>query len=167
MSEMIFGNIAQAEDILACVPEPLKAAIKHLQNTDFTKLAAGPYDLQGKDIYVQVIDMETKAEEAAKPEVHRKYIDVQYSPQGREIIGFARDTGRNRVAEDLLENRDLLFYEQLENESRLVMLPGSFAIFFPEDVHRPGIQCGEKAAIRKIVIKVKLDMIKQAGGVLV
>ena len=157
---MIFGNIDQADDILACVPDALKTAVRHLQSTDFTKLPAGPYDLQGKDIYVQVIDMETKEDEAARPEVHRKYIDVQFSLQGRESIGFARDTGRNRVAEDLLQSRDLLFYEGLENESRLVMVPGSFAIFFPEDVHRPGMKYGERAAIRKIVIKVRVDLIK-------
>lgn len=38
------------------------------------------------------------------------------------------------------------------------MQPGSYAMFFPWDVHIPAIQVGEKpAAIRKIVIKVALD----------
>lgn len=43
--------------------------------------------------------------------------------QGREKIGVASDTGRNLVAEDLLGQRDLLFYAGMENESTLTMTP--------------------------------------------
>ena len=90
---MIFGQIEDAADILACVPAALQTAIKHLQSTNFMSLPAGLYELQGKDIYVQVIDMTTKEDAAARSEVHRRYIDVQFSVQGKELIGFARDTG--------------------------------------------------------------------------
>jgi len=38
------------------------------------------------------------------------------------------------------------------------MVPGSYAIYFPWDVHIPAIQVGDgPAAIRKIVIKVPLE----------
>ena len=37
------------------------------------------------------------------------------------------------------------------------MQPGSYAMFFPWDVHIPAIQVEEPAKIRKIVIKVALD----------
>jgi YhcH/YjgK/YiaL family protein len=30
-----------------------------------------------------------------------------------------------------------------------------FAIFFPEDVHMPGIKTGESATVKKLVIKVR------------
>lgn len=142
---MIFGHTANTEDALACMPEALKTALKYLRSSDFQSMPVGNYDLQGKDIYIQVFDLETKDEEDARPEVHRQYIDVQFSVEGKEIIGFARDTGNNKIAEDLLENKDVLFYEPVENENRLIMIPGSFAIFFPQDVHRPGIRNGEKS----------------------
>ena len=111
--------------------------VSMLKRTDFMALPAGNYDLQGKDIYVQVIDMTTKPFAETRPEVHREYIDVQFLVQGREKIGVASDTGKNAVAEDLLAQRDLLFYAGMENESTLTMTPGSFAVFFPSDVHRP------------------------------
>jgi YhcH/YjgK/YiaL family protein len=157
---MIFGHIAQVDDILVCLPDALKTVIGYLQDTDFSSMPAGSYDMQGKDIYVQVTDMETKDEQLTWPEVHRRYIDVQFLVQGRENIGFARDTGCNQIHEDLLEARDLLFYENVESESKLTMTPGSFAIFFPEDVHRPGCKVGEKALIRKVVVKVKVELVK-------
>ena len=37
------------------------------------------------------------------------------------------------------------------------MQPGSYAMFFPWDVHIPAIQVDAPAPIRKIVVKVALD----------
>lgn len=33
---------------------------------------------------------------------------------------------------------------------------GMFAVFFPEDLHMPGIMRNSPAAVRKIIIKVKI-----------
>ena len=41
------------------------------------------------------------------------------------------------------------------------MTPGTYAVFFPWDVHIPAIEVnGESAAIRKIVLKVAKDSLK-------
>jgi YhcH/YjgK/YiaL family protein len=37
------------------------------------------------------------------------------------------------------------------------MVPGSYAIFFPQDVHRPGCNKNRETPIRKIVVKVALS----------
>jgi YhcH/YjgK/YiaL family protein len=55
-------------------------------------------------------------------------------------LAWLRTTGSNTVAEDLLAERDLLFYTGMENESMLTMTPGSFAVFLPTDVHRPALR---------------------------
>ena len=159
---MIFGHVSDLESGFAWLPKPLKTAVEHLLQTDFAALPAGNYDLQSKDIYVQVIDMTTKPFGETRPEVHHQYIDVQYLVHGREKIGVASDTGRNGVAENLLHERDLLFYQGMENESTLTMTPGSFAIFLPSDVHRPGCAFDQPEAIRKVVIKVRLALLDEA-----
>lgn len=159
---MIFGHVNDFETAFSWLPQPLKFAVEHLKKTDFASLPAGNYDLQGKDIYVQVIDLTTKVFSETRPEVHRQYLDVQFLVRGREKIGVASDTGKNRVAEDLLAERDLLFYEAMENESTLVMTPGSFAVFMPSDVHRPACAFDQPEAIRKVVVKVKAALL--AGG---
>ena len=156
---MIFGHVNDLESGFPWLPKPLKLAVEHLKQTDFAALPAGNYELRGRDIYVQVIDMSTKPFAETRPEVHRQYIDVQYLCSGSELIGVASDTGNNALAEDLLEQRDLLFYAGMDNESTLTMVPGSFAVFFPSDVHRPGCASGSPAAIRKVVIKVRVALL--------
>ena len=68
---MIFGNVKDLETSFAWLPQPLKTALKHLRDTDFEALPAGNYDLQGRDIYVQVIDVTTKPFAETRPEIHR------------------------------------------------------------------------------------------------
>jgi YhcH/YjgK/YiaL family protein len=161
---MIFGHISQLESGFSWLPAPLRRAVQHLAETDFAALPAGNYDLEGEDIRVQVIDMNTKPFAETRPEVHRRYIDVQFSCHGCERIGVASDTGNNAVAEDLLATRDLLFYAGMENESTLTMTPGSFAVFFPGDVHRPACAVGQPAPIRKIVVKVRVALLGSGAG---
>jgi YhcH/YjgK/YiaL family protein len=159
---MIFGNIKDYESGFAWLPQPFKTVIEHLRQTDFQALPVGNYDLQGKDIYVQVFDMTTKPFAETRPEVHRQYADVQFSVCGREQIGVASDDGGNAVAEDLLAERDLLFYAGVQNESMLTMTPGSFAVFLPSDVHRPGVAVGGPATVRKVVVKVRVSLLAGA-----
>lgn len=159
---MIFGNVKDLDKAFFWLPAPLKTAVAHLRDTDFSKLPAGNYDLQGKDIYVQVIDLTTKTVDQTRPEVHREYLDVQYLVSGREKIGVVPDTGRNAVAEDLLGERDLLFYAGAENETYLNMTPGCFAVFFPADVHRPACAALMPQPIRKVVVKVRLSLLTGA-----
>lgn len=159
---MIFGHINDLETAFGWLPQPLKVALGHLRQTDFSALAAGNYDLQGRDIYVQVIDMSTRRFAETRPEVHRQYIDVQFLAHGRESIGFASETGNNAIAEDLSAERDLIFYAAMENESTITMTPGSFAVFLPSDVHRPGCAVGAPAPIRKVVVKVRASLMQGA-----
>ncbi|MDR3435065.1 YhcH/YjgK/YiaL family protein [Telmatospirillum sp.] len=154
---MIFGNVNNLKDMLPWLPIPLRTAMSYLMGTDFELLPAGRYDLEGDNIYVLIQDATTKPKEDRKPEVHRKYIDVQFLVRGQEAMGIATDTGNNKIRDDLLAERDVIFYEDMENESRLVFKPGDFAIFFPSDVHRPVCQVDESESIRKVVVKVRTD----------
>jgi biofilm protein TabA len=157
---MIAGHLGQLQEILPLVPPPLRLALQHLNDTDFNALPAGNYDLSGKDIYVQVIDMTTRPAADCKAEVHRQYADVQFLVRGRERIGVAADTGAHAVAEDLLAERDLLFYANVADEATLTMRPGSFAVFMPSDVHRPGGAVDGPEPIRKVVMKVRVALLK-------
>lgn len=156
---MIFGHINDLESSFAWLPKPLLFALQHLKQTDFTTMPAGPYELQGRDIHVNVMDVTTKPFASARPEVHRDYLDIQYLVTGGEKIGVASDMGDNVVTEDLLATRDLLFYGDVANESILTMTPGSFALLFPNDVHRPTCAVDQPMAIRKVVVKVRVSLL--------
>jgi YhcH/YjgK/YiaL family protein len=157
---MIAGHISQLDEMLPLLPAALRRALVHLRDTDFAAKPAGNYDLEGKDIYVQVIDTTTKPAAECKPEVHRQYADVQFLVRGRERIGVAAETGRFAVAEDLLAARDLLFYAEVDDEATLSMRPGSFAVFLPTDVHRPACAVDGPESIRKVVMKLRVALLK-------
>lgn len=156
---MIFGNIENTNGLMEILPDAIQKALKFLKENDISSKEVGEYEIQGRDIYVQIIDTVTKDPKDAKPEVHRKYIDIQFLSKGSEKIKFTIDNGKNKVYQDILEERDLLFYESVENESELVMKPGNFAIFYPQDVHTPALINEKPESIRKVVVKVKVDLV--------
>lgn len=156
---MIYGHIGNLGNARKWMPAALCRALDCLVDTDFATLAPGRHELAGDDAFFQVIDLTTKPVEENRPEVHRTWIDVQFLVRGSEKIGFAADDGSNVIARDMLHERDLLLYEDVENESFIEMVPGSFAVFFPNDVHRPACMVGSPCAIRKVVVKVKADSI--------
>lgn len=136
-------------------PLALQTAINYLKEHDFTKMEPGVYEVQGKDIYAQVFDTYTESADKRKPEVHEKFIDVQFLVSGKEKLGFTPDTGTYEV-EQRIEERDLIFYKQVQNEGFLCAVPGCYHIFFPGDIHRPGVMWEESEMIRKVVVKVNL-----------
>ena len=163
---MIYGNINNEffEKHCALLPGPLALALRYLKNNDMVKAEPGVYDLQlGKsECILQVLDLNTSDRSTLRPEIHRKYIDVQFlADGGPEEAAFWNDDYSLDVDEDLLSTkRDILFYKNSDNikEGRIYLTPGTFACYFPWDVHVPAIQTGcESKPIRKIVIKVPLE----------
>lgn len=152
---MIFGHISQPNPCR--LPVAIEKALDFLRTTDFAKLAPGVVEIDGRNIFAQVLDLTTKAQQDNRPEVHRHYLDIQFLAWGEEKIGVAIDTGNNKISESLLEERDIIFYHEMENESLIDMTPGSYAIFFPQDVHRPACIKNKESTIRKIVVKVAIS----------
>lgn len=157
---MIFGNIKAKENI-SSYPVAIQKAINYLKENDLVNAEPGRYELDGDNMILQVLDIETTDRSNLRPEVHETYIDVQFLAKGKEQIGCYPDMGDNEVDENLLESRDLIFYKNNQNarETLLEMEEGSYAVFYPHDVHIPGMIKDESMTIRKIVIKVKVSMI--------
>ncbi len=66
-------------------------------------------EIDGQNIFAQIIDMTTRDAAENRPEVHRRYLDIQFLAWGEEKIGVAIDTGNNQISESLLEQRDIIF----------------------------------------------------------
>lgn len=142
-------------------PKVIADAVKFFCKTDFSRYEEGEYELSGRDIFFQVKDLETKPVSHCRPEVHEKYIDVQFLYSGREAIGVVSDNGKNEISENLLKERDLIFYSSVENETLVTMSEGDFCVFFPSDVHRPGCERDGKSKIRKIVYKINIELFEK------
>lgn len=151
---MIFGHISNPNP--CAFPKAIEKALNFLRSTDFSKLGTGVIEIEGRDIYAQSLDLTTQHKTENRPEVHRRYLDIQFLAWGEEMIGVAADQGTNLISQSLLEERDIIFYHEMENESEIIMTPGSYAIFFPQDVHRPACIHNNASPIRKVVVKVNI-----------
>lgn len=155
---MIYGSIDEIRTEAAFSPS-IRKAFKVLRETDFASMEKGTYPLDDDRLILQIHEIETSPKETRRAEVHVKYVDLQYIISGQELIGCYPDKGVDKVEEDLLSVRDILFYEYRDNPDE-VMLPmksGNFALFFPEDVHRPSCDFNGSHPVRKVVLKIKVD----------
>ncbi|WP_366542836.1 YhcH/YjgK/YiaL family protein, partial [Salmonella enterica] len=55
---MIFGHIAQPDPCR--LPSAIEQALDFLRNTDFRTLEPGVVEIDGKNIFAQIIDMTTR-----------------------------------------------------------------------------------------------------------
>ena len=154
---MIYQSI-YANDDCSRYPDAIKRAVEYLKSQDFTKVEPGDYPIEGDKMYAKVFDLTSKPVEETHPEVHKKYVDVQFWVTGEELIGFAPDKGNSKVIE-AVEESDLYFYDKVEEESFLKASQGDYMVFFPNDAHRPGVVYKEPITYRKVVVKVSVDLL--------
>ena len=128
-----------------------KQAFDYLKSLDFTKLEAGKTELDGDSLFVMVNDTNLKTKDAAKLEVHNKYIDIQIPVSCAESFGWKERTKCKSVNAPFDEEKDFEFYDDVPT-TYFTLQSGEFVIFFPEDGHAP---CIGEGSIRKIIIKVK------------
>jgi biofilm protein TabA len=107
----------------------------------------------------RVMSYRTEAAETRRWESHRRFIDIQYVVAGRELMQVA-EVGELKDATPYDDANDVTFYSAASTSaSELCVRAGTFAIFFPHDGHRPGIEIDAPADVRKIVIKVPVKTV--------
>ncbi|WP_299998861.1 YhcH/YjgK/YiaL family protein [uncultured Cedecea sp.] len=149
---MIFGHINNTADYH--YPAAVAQAIRYLKGQDLQNMPAGRYQDSETGWLVQVLDLQTGFESENYPEAHRKFIDVQYLISGEEYIGVATDSTLVEIHQPYDATRDIIFYRHAPNETLLLMKPGNFAVFFPQDLHRPNCAVNEPGPTRKVVVKI-------------
>lgn len=152
---MIFGNKKDAEKYLPYLNKSLKKALLYIEETDFSKIANGEYEIDGRDVFARVNTYATEPKAARRPEKHEKYIDVQYVAVGEETIWYTSLTEKCVEIENKAEKEDVIFYADPQETNCVTLKAGDFAIFFPWELHRPNCSVGEEPAnVQKIVVKV-------------
>ena len=156
---MILSDLKQYN--MEKLPKIIEKVLHHLANTNFMEKEAGKYQLDGDNVFVMVQDLRTKAKSEMRLEAHDAYLDIQYIVKGEELFGFCRRNSSEVVEEDLLVERDIIFFKNSFNEMDIIVREGQFIIFYPNDLHRPCCYVNEPKDIRKVVVKVKVDLLKE------
>lgn len=157
---MITGDIHHLEAYEKQLPPFISQCLKAVRDFNFASVPDGKYELLGCTMSVE--SPATEPEEDRKLEGHKKFIDIQYEIRGEEEwIGVETIFDSPRVVESY-EDRDLYFFaSHKEKESKVYFTEGRFAVFFPEDLHRPLCQGKRgKEILRKAVMKVPVDKVR-------
>ena len=127
-------------------------AFDFLARPDLGALSPGRHSVDGDLLYVSIDQSEGRTHEGARLEAHRRYIDVQFTIEGHEEIGWLPLSMCEKPTDSFDVARDIIFFEDRPS-TWLVVPPGRFAIFFPQDAHAPlGGQGVLKKAIAKIAV---------------
>ena len=157
---MITGDIHHLEAYEKQLPPFSRQCLSAIRDFDFNSVSDGKYELCGCTMSVESPATEPEAER--KLEGHKKFIDIQFEIKGREEwIGVESIFDSPRALESY-EDRDLYFFEShREKESKVYFTEGRFAVFFPEDLHRPLCQGRKgKEILRKAVMKVPVEKVQ-------
>lgn len=153
---MIFGNKKNVEEYLPYLSKSLKKALLYIEETDFSKLENGEYEIDGSRIFARVNTYATEPKADRRPEKHEKYIDVQYVAAGEETIWYTPLTAECVETENKAENEDVIFYADPQEANCVTLKAGDFAVFFPWELHRPNCNAGEEPVnVQKVVVKVR------------
>jgi biofilm protein TabA len=115
----------------------------------------GKYPVDGDKIYYTIQRYTTKPLNEGKLEAHRKYIDIQFLLEGREILGYAPLKGLT-TAEGYNPQKDIAFFNTPNQITKVILKPGLFCILFPDDAHMPCLQLAGPIEVRKAVIKIQI-----------
>lgn len=157
---MIFGQLANLPLDKVVLSPILQKGLAYLQNTDLDNLSVGRHDIDGDHMFASVSEYQVEPKEYKQPESHQKYIDIQYVARGAEVIGCSFISPECEIAKNEIQERDLIFYKTAKEEVDIVLIPGHYAVFFPNDVHRPGCIHTEVQTVKKIVIKIAVSLLK-------
>jgi YhcH/YjgK/YiaL family protein len=148
---MILNRLESAERLERLHPG-FAAAFAFLRRADLDQLTAGRHEIDGPRLCAVVIRGQGRGKGGVKLEVHRRYIDIQYSVTDPDLIGWKPTRYCGNPEQPFNEAKDVQLF--LDTPDSWVTIPaGCFGIFFPEDAHAP--QAAE-GAIHKVVVKVSV-----------
>ena len=104
-------------------------------------------------MFLVIVRRQGKGMEEATLESHIRYIDVQCTISGTDLIGWKHIGECKGTGQGYDEEKDLEFYTG-KADTWVKTPPGTFGIFFPEDVHAP---LGSEDELLKVVLKIAVE----------
>lgn len=148
---MIIDNL---ENLMQYAPlNPLIEEVwKFMQTHDWKNMANGHYEIILNRLFVNIEDDKGKQKDEAVIEYHRKMIDIQVPMNYCETYGYIPVRDLPKVPFDT--EKDIAKVLNAHPRCYVTLLPGEFAIFFPQDGHAP---CISEGKLHKAVFKLAVQ----------
>lgn len=134
----------------------MNKAMEFIQDCMQDELPSGRYELEGEDLYALVMNYEARERENPRYESHEKYIDIQCITRGSEYQWCA-SRGEAEQTTEYDAAKDVAFHAFSAQGHRLHLTAGTFAVYFPQDVHLPGMPDDLSHECTRVVVKIKCE----------
>ena len=149
---MILDVVASEEHLKQLHPG-FGPALQYLRSTNLGQLTEGRQEIDGSRLYALVMRGQGRSQKGAKLEAHRRYIDIQYSIAGSDVIGWKPASTCRDPEQAYDEKKDIQYFRDAP-DSWVSIPQGSFGIFYPQDAHAPMATDGP---FHKVVVKIAVD----------
>ena len=151
---MVYDSIQNIEQYRG-LSDDICEGLMFLKNAD-PEISKGVYQVNPR-VKAIVSEYETKRVNEYGYEAHKRFIDIQCVLKGEEKVACL-PIERLKETKPYSEEIDAAFYTADINHqhSNISLLPGYFAIFFPQDGHMPQLCDGNPNWVKKIVVKVQI-----------
>ena len=148
---MIYDKIANGGRYLG-ISSYLDKALWFMMDTDLASLEDGRHEIDGDNVFVNVMCANTKADKK-EYEFHEKYYDIQIDLEGAEDVLFS--TAFEEITIPYEESGDIGRGTAV-CEVCCHLTPGRFVICEPQEPHLPVLAVqGREEPVRKAVFKVR------------
>lgn len=135
-----------------CLHPAFKMVFDYVKSHDLLHGELGRIELDGENVYINVVETEGKDKSAAVLETHNEYVDIQFPLLSEETFAWKTRSALEQIKEAYNAKDDIAFYSDAA-ELYFTIRPGEFAVFFPQDGHAPCIGNGK---MKKAIAKVKI-----------
>jgi YhcH/YjgK/YiaL family protein len=132
----------------------LDTAIAYIADNDLSGLPLGRTDIDGDNVYVNVMEADTTPGEGRFFETHSDYMDLQMDLEGVELCEVALGDMQEVTPYD--EEADVAMW-QGDLSAGLILGEGRFVVFMVEEPHKPGIQAQGCDKVKKAVFKIRYE----------
>lgn len=148
---MIVSNLPNSQRVESLHPL-FKTLFDYVKTHDLLHAELGRIEIDGDRLFINNVNPECVPAEKQVLELHRDYIDVHILLEGAERIGWKAIEDLTTETKPYEQEGDCALYSDTPT-TFVDLLPGQFAIVYPEDPHAPVIGQGK---IRKLIAKVKV-----------
>ena len=130
----------------------LDTAIDYLLTHDLSALPNGRTEVDGDEVFINVMDAALHPDAGYHPEYHKLYADLQIDITGGEGWGYT-----NLPGEEAGEFTGDIGFRTSPDAVSGTLGEGRFVLFFPGELHKPGVARPGCAHVRKVVIKIRME----------
>ena len=158
---MVLDTLANCARYASLHPE-FARAFDFLAHADWMELSGAAvkperhsvrHAIDGDRMYVSIDRVDGRGHAGARLEAHRRHIDIQFTIEGLEEIGWRPLAACGQPAGTFDEERDVGFFSD-SPDTWLALPAGTFAIFFPDDAHAP---LAGRGSVQKAIVKIAID----------